>query len=496
VSSTPFFIESSKRLGLSKPFNSFVKATFFRHFCGGENLKEVIPTVENFEASNIGSILDLAMEADLDGKPLAGKEAEDFAANIAKMMNESIEIASARPGNFIALKVTAFVPPGILQRWTTSLRHFKEVYMREFQNGKVSKSDFFRLSKHFSTFNEKLQQELFAAADNDNDGLIDWLDVSSVMTLSNPQFANILALEGQGNQFVTLDDIQTAQLVLKQLEKVCDYARTKKVAIMIDAEQTYFQSAIDDIALRLCKKYNVPLDKSDESGMKHAIIYNTYQLYLKDAYDRLVADIQLAKRLKYSFGVKIVRGAYMVSERDRANELSYSSPINDTIEDTHKSFNKACEFLIESLAESASEASQVQPLRFVVASHNKNSISYVYKLLDMHPKINASDGTVAFAQLMGMQDKTTYGLAAKGVKAYKVIFNHMKFLVYTLWPSGSDNTVSISQSSRKFFSSWRLWGGYAKYHKGAFVEIKWKQINPGSITNDMHEYPDMSGQRT
>jgi hypothetical protein len=273
--------------------------------------------------------------------------------------------------------------------------------------------------KHFPTFNEKLQEEVFGIADYDQDGLIDWIDLSAVITISNPHFAKILSVSGLGDQFISLSDIETAQLVLKELEKVCEYARTKKVAIMIDAEQTYFQPAIDDIALRLCRKYNASLDKSDLSGMKHAIIYNTYQLYLKDAFDRLVADTLLAKRLKYSFGVKIVRGAYMVSERSRANELSYSSPINETIEDTHKSFNKACEFLIESVAETP--FSTVQPLRFVVASHNKNSINYVYKLLDMHPKVSASDGTVAFAQLMGMQDKTTYGLAAKGVKAYKVI---------------------------------------------------------------------------
>lgn len=432
VSSTPFLIESSHKLGVSKPFYSLIKATFFRHFCGGENLKEVIPTVDMFKASNIGSILDLAMEADLDGKPLSGTDAENFAASIAAMMNESIDIASTRPGNFIALKVTAFVPPGILQRWTTSLRHLKDIFGKEFHNEKISLPDLDRLSKYFPGLNEKSRLEIFHLADYDRDGYIDLLDLSTAITLFNPKFAKILVLDGKSNEFITSDDLQTAQLVLRQLEKVCDYARSKNVAIMIDAEQTYFQLAIDDIALRLCQKYNVSLKHTDKSGMKHATIFNTYQLYLKDAYDRLVSDTLLAKRLGYSFGVKIVRGAYMVSERERAKKSSYPSPINDTIEDTHKSFNKACEFLIESVAESTSKNGDIQPLRFVVASHNKDSINYVYKLLDMHPKINTSDGTVSFAQLMGMQDQTTYGLASKGVKAYKVIFSLLSNLVHSL----------------------------------------------------------------
>jgi hypothetical protein len=113
-------------------------------------------------------------------------------------------------------------------------------------------------------------------------------------------------------------------------------------------------------------------------------------------------------------------GAYMVSERDRAQFLSLSDPINPSIETTHNSFNKAIEFLISSVAHSKTSPSQVQPLRFVVASHNQNSIQHACNLMSQH-QIDASDGTVAFAQLMGMQDGTTFGLASQGIKAYKYI---------------------------------------------------------------------------
>lgn len=48
---------------------------------GGENLKEVVPTIQKLGRSNVGSILDLAIEADLDAVDL-GK----FFDNLSGMM--------------------------------------------------------------------------------------------------------------------------------------------------------------------------------------------------------------------------------------------------------------------------------------------------------------------------------------------------------------------------------------------------------------------------
>ena len=53
--------------------------------------------------------------------------------------------------------------------------------------------------------------------------------------------------------------------------------------------------------MEMMKKYN----------QEKAIVFNTYQCYLKSAYKNLVLDLEQAQRQNFYFGAKLVRGAYM-----------------------------------------------------------------------------------------------------------------------------------------------------------------------------------------
>jgi len=94
-----------------------------------------------------------------------------------------------------------------------------------------------------------------------------------------------------------------------------------QVRLLIDAEQTWFQPAIDNFTLQLMQKYN-SFDKTDVP-----IVFNTYQCYLKDATKRVKMDVRRAKKGEFHFAAKLVRGAYMVAENGRAEVSFIPSPL-------------------------------------------------------------------------------------------------------------------------------------------------------------------------
>ena len=64
--------------------------------------------------------------------------------------------------------------------------------------------------------------------------------------------------------------------------------QAKGVRLMVDAEQTYFQPAIDATVYQLQRKYNV--------GPGAYTVFSTYQAYLQDTPTRLKDDLQRAER--------------------------------------------------------------------------------------------------------------------------------------------------------------------------------------------------------
>ena len=111
-----------------------------------------------------------------------------------------------------------------------------------------------------------------------------------------------------------------------------------QVRLMIDAEQTYMQPAIDHIVLHLQRKYN---------HGKTPVVFNTYQAYLTDAYDRLVVDLERSQREGFTFACKLVRGAYMNQERDIAKKAKVESPVWAEEHETHESYHRCMDELVD-----------------------------------------------------------------------------------------------------------------------------------------------------
>lgn len=207
--------------------------------------------------------------------------------------------------------------------------------------------------------------------------------------------------------------------------------------LLIDAEQCRFQPAIDNLVLELQQTYNAT-EKTDIP-----IIFNTYQCYLKDTMEHLELDVERSERFNYHFACKLVRGAYMESERARAKEMGYDSPIHDTIEDTHKTYNDAAAYLIQHSLETDKQ------VEVMCATHNQESIEKAIAVMN-ECGIDRSSPTLHFAQLYGMSDNLTYNLGKSGFRAYKYVpYGEVAEVMPYLMRRAQENSALMGNAARE-----------------------------------------------
>lgn len=196
------------------------------------------------------------------------------------------------------------------------------------------------------------------------------------------------------------------------LEDICEQAIRRRAMILVDAEQQFVQPGIDRAAAELMRRYN--------TGGGGALVYNTYQAYLKATPQVLGAHLAQARRDGFALGVKLVRGAYMSSEPRHL--------INDTKADTDDAYDKIAESLVDQNHqlfgfEDSAEQARVD---LFLATHNKKSTLAAYEQQAARAARGASSIPVKYGQLLGMADEvscTLLQLKAGGVgpEAYKCL---------------------------------------------------------------------------
>merc|ERR1712150_42518 len=139
----------------------------------------------------------------------------------------------------------------------------------------------------------------------------------------------------------------------------------QNVRVMVDAEQSYFQPAIHRLAMELMRTYNT----------EQAIVFNTYQCYLKKAHKTITLDLEQAKRQNFYFGAKLVRGAYMEQERARAELLGYKDPINPDYPATSAMYHKVLDECLTRIHALKVAGEDPQRIGIMVASHNEDTVT-------------------------------------------------------------------------------------------------------------------------
>jgi proline dehydrogenase len=401
-----------------------LRKTFFGHFCAGSDTTDMEPTIRRLEKAGIGSILDYAAEADFpeeEIRPLTPAEAkiktrvydyrdEELCDTRAKVFERCIRSAHELQGTknfdgFAAVKVTALGNPLLLERISIAITEIRNLFLKFDVNktGKITKEQFKTQYEFYFTGGLDVE-EVYKALDCNHDEGIDYVEWTNTLTIEDLHKMTSFCREHKALSKATLTEEERALLLLmrKRITALAELANELNVKLMIDAEHTYFQPAIDNIATTLMKSYN----------KDRALIFSTYQMYLTDSCDRLKDDITRARLGNYHFAAKLVRGAYMELERKRALEKGYPSPIHATKEDTHKNYNDGIAAIIEKMAAG-------EKVHLMIATHNQQSIELALEAASARGL--GPESSIFFGQLLGMADHLTYSLGGAKYKAYKYV---------------------------------------------------------------------------
>ena len=216
--------------------------------------------------------------------------------------------------------------------------------------------------------------------------------------------------------------------VVGRFDTVCKAAYDKDVPLLIDAEESWMQDAADELIEAMMEKYN----------KEKAIVFNTLQMYRWDRMDYMKSLYQRAQKKNYFIGMKVVRGAYMEKERDRAESKGYPSPICKDKRATDDNYNEAIKFFMEH-----------EKLALFAGTHNEES-SYRLMQLAQEKDILRHDSRLWFGQLYGMSDHISFNLAEKGYNVAKYLpFGPVRDVMPYLIRRAEENTSVAGQTSRE-----------------------------------------------
>lgn len=328
------------KMGL--PIKGIIKATIFKHFCGGETITECNDTINNLSKGGVGTILDYSVE---------GEDEEAVFDNT----RDEIILTIKRAAGDKAVPITVFKVTGV---------------------GRFS--------------------------------LLEKLDAGIKLT---PE------------EETEWEKVQGRVLA------ICNKAFESSVPVMIDAEETWIQKTIDQLALDMMLEFN----------KQSIIVYNTYQLYRHDKLASLKEDYGIAVKGGFILGAKLVRGAYMEKERKRATEMGYPSLIQPDKRSTDKDYDAALYFCVDNL----------EKIAFVAGTHNENSCKVLADLLN-DKKVAHDHPHVYFSQLLGMSDNLSFNLADAGYNVAKYVpYGPVKSVLPYLFRRAQENTAIAGQMSRE-----------------------------------------------
>ena len=217
--------------------------------------------------------------------------------------------------------------------------------------------------------------------------------------------------------------------VVSRFDKVCKTSYDSDVAVLIDAEESWMQDAVDNLVEVMMQKYN----------KSKPIVFNTLQMYRWDRLDYLKKLHEKAKTEGFYIGMKLVRGAYMEKENERAIAMGYPTPICSSKEATDKNYDAAVKYMVD----------YIEIMSVFEGTHNELSTYFLMDLI-AEKGLKTNDNRIWFGQLYGMSDNISFNLAANGYNVAKYLpFGPVKDVMPYLIRRAEENTSVAGQTSRE-----------------------------------------------
>ncbi|KAK6636553.1 hypothetical protein RUM43_010215 [Polyplax serrata] len=450
-------------------FALLMKMTFYGHFVAGEDEFKIRPNLERLRSFGVKPILDYSVEEDLTQEEA---ESREVAASVPTEETKTDDVApgslpqyhvektfadrrykvqSARTYFYLneatcernmetflhcleaisgatfgtgltAIKLTALGRPQLLLQVSEVIMRTRQ-YMAELDGGRgnvighhVRREDLSKRYEQANVLTEGPVKEFLDRVTYDEQGVIHLFPWYGIID-DNQQLSDTFRVpdlkSGKMVRLVTQFSPKEEEMfrnMVRRVNTVIKAAQEMDVRVMIDAEQTYFQPAISRITLEMMRKYN----------KEKAIVFNTYQCYLKDTYNEVTTDLEQAKRQNFYFGAKLVRGAYLEQERGRAAALGYPDPTNPSFEATTEMYHRTLTECLRRIKDLKDKGEDAKKIGIMVASHNEDTVRFaIEKMKEIG--ICPEDKVICFGQLLGMCDYITFPLGQSGYSAYKYI---------------------------------------------------------------------------
>ncbi|KZT68814.1 FAD-linked oxidoreductase [Daedalea quercina L-15889] len=466
--------------GVKQVTEAIVRVTFFNQFVGGDTAEDCIPLLEQLRVEGKGSLF--AYSVEVDEAEAAGGSKEHAAAakeNVRQTIQETLhcidvaatfEDAHASDAvtmrgrkTWVAIKLTAMVPRA------ETLHHFSQYLI--------------------TTRPSSSPAILFPGQPHPSD-----LEVLSSREVPKAP--------------LTQEDITDLAQLRDDLRAICKKAQERGVRIIMDAEYTWYQPAVDAFLLSLQREFNaLPrrswFGKSSTAVTVQPVIYQTYQAYLRRTPEYLKQSIAAARAGGYALGAKLVRGAYHPHElAAHASSASASAPPGTSVEgfgdasglsispdpeppvwltkaDTDACYNACAAVLLDDVSKDVRR--EVSSVGVLFGTHNWKSVDDILERMEklgLAKRIGGVDGPlyvpdevaerIALGQLYGMTDALSDSIVERTRSSSPFLLKYI--------PYGALSEVMPYLSRRAIENKSVLGNGAAIDERKRAAELIWKKL--------------------